>query len=180
MYTIIMNNKKTLIASGRINLYENDNLADKLRFLFPQTYKDISLNECIVRINYMDINGEEISEILERDEVLYKNRLSYRYPVDSKFTEYYRDIEYDISFSILKDGDGDGIEDDVLFHTKKHMIQIHPRPDSIVHDEIIPENSAIKILKEVYELEEQVKNKIDIEKVQELIKINLISEVIEF
>lgn len=156
MYIIVMNEDKTLVASKRINLYEGDNLADKLMFLLPQTYKEIELGECIVRLNYTDLNGEEISEILVKDEELYKDRLCYRYPVDSRFTEYYRDIVYDISFSVDEDVDGDGIEDDVLFHTENHMIRILPRPDSIVHEDPIQKDAAGKIQKEMLELEHRI------------------------
>ena len=156
MYIIVMNEDKTLVASKRINLYEGDNLADKLMFLLPQTYKEIELSECIVRLNYTDLNGEEISEILVKDEELYKDRLCYRYPVDSRFTEYYRDIVYDISFSVAEDVDGDGTEDDVLFHTENHMIRILPRPDSIVHEDPIQKDAAGKIQKEMLELEHRI------------------------
>ena len=156
MYIIVMSEDKSLVASKRIKLYEGDNLADKLIFLLPQTYKEIELSECIVRLNYIGLNGEEISETLVKDEELYKDRLCYRYPVDSRFTEYYRDIVYDISFSVSQDMDGDGRDDKVLFHTKNHTIRILPRPDSIVHEEVIPEDAAGKLQKDMLELEHRI------------------------
>lgn len=148
MYTILMNKDKTLVASRRIDLYEGDNLVDKIQFLFPQTYKDIDLEECIVRFNYIDLTGEECSEILVKDDELYKNKLRYRYPIDSNFTKLYGDITFDISFSMESE--------DVLFHTEKHAISIIPHIGSIPPTEIIPEDSAGKILKEVYKIEERV------------------------
>lgn len=149
MYTIIMNKDKTLVASRRIDLYEGDNLVDKIQFLFPQTYKDIDLEKCIVRFNYIDLTGEECSEILVKDDELYKNKLRYRYSIDSNFTKLYGDIIFDISFSVESE--------EVLFHTEKHIISIIPHLGSIPPTEILPEDSAGKILKEVYELEERVK-----------------------
>lgn len=153
MYTIIMNNNKSLTTSKRIALYEGDNLADKIRFLFPQTYKDISLADCIVVLKYIDVTGQEQTEVLVKEDDLYKNRLSYKYPVDSKFTRFYGDILYYISFLMFNEDEN---TEDVLFHTESHTITINPRPDSIAPDETIPEDSASKILKEVYYLEERV------------------------
>ena len=167
MYTILMNKDKTLVASRRIDLYEGDNLVDKIQFLFPQTYKDIDLEECIVRFNYIDLTGEECSEILVKDDELYKNRLSYRYQIDSKFTKLYGDIIYDISFS-----DGS----DVLFHTESHMISIIPRPGSIPPEEILPEDSAGKILKDIIKLEERVEK---IEKNIDSIDVNDVVKYVE-
>lgn len=157
MYIILMNKDKSLTTSKRVDLYEGDNLADKIRFLFPEVYNGINLDECVVRLNYRDVIGEERSEILVKDTELYKNRLSYRYPIDSKFTEFYGDILFNISFSVTDDTDGDGTTENVLFHTESHVIAIKPRPDSIAPEEILPENSTGKILKEIYDLEEQVK-----------------------
>ena len=156
MYIILMNKDKSLTTSKRVDLYEGDNLADKIRFLFPEVYNGINLDECVVRLNYRDVIGEERSEILVKDTELYKNRLSYRYPIDSKFTEFYGDILFNISFSVTDDTDGDGTTENVLFHTESHVIAIKPRPNSIAPDEIIPEDSASKILKEVHNLEERI------------------------
>lgn len=163
MYIIIMNNNKTLTTSKRVALYEGDNLADKVRFLFHQTYNNISLEDCVVRLNYRDLTGKEQSEILVKDEELYKERLSYTFPIDSKFTEFYGDILFDISFSVTDDTDGDGTTENVLFHTESHVITIKPRPNSIAPDEIIPEDSASKILKEVHNLEDRVE---ELEKIE--------------
>lgn len=154
MYIIIMNKDKTLTTSKRINIYEGDKLADKVQFLFPQVYNGINLDECAVRINFRDLVGLEQSEVLVKDDELYKNRLSYRYPIDSKFTRSYGDIIYYISFSVMTDEETE--TEDVLFHTGSHMIKVLPRPDSVPPEEIFPEDSAGKILKEVYKIEERV------------------------
>ena len=154
MYIIIMNKNKSLTTSKRVDLYEGDNLADKIRFLFPEVYNGINLDECVVRLNYKDLTGEEQSEVLEKDSDLYKNRLSYRYPIDSKFTRFYGDILYHISFSMINSKTEN---ENVLFHTGTHKITILPKSDSIPPEEILPEDSAGKIIKEVYDLEERVK-----------------------
>lgn len=165
-----MNSYKKLTTSRKIDLYEGDNLADKIRYLFPQKYNGIDLSEYIVRFNYIDLYGEERSYILEKDKDLYKERLSYHFPVDNKLTEFFGKIVYYISFSSK-----DNIKN-VLFHTENHMIEILSRQDSIPPNEILPNNSAGKILKEVYELEDRID---ELEKNSGIVEVNDVVKFVE-
>lgn len=157
MYTILMNNDKSLVASKRIDLYEGDNLADKIQFLFPQTYKDINLNECVIRINYIDLAGENIVETLIKDNELYKDKIRCVIPVDSELTLLYGDITFEVIFCLDIDGNFD-LDVDSLFRTEQYTLSIIPHLTSIPPTEIIPENAAGKIIKKFQEDFDKVKN----------------------
>lgn len=154
MHIIIMNKDKTLYTSKRVSLYEGDNFADKIRFLFPETYNDILLKDCSVRLHYNDSNGEECYDELVKDEDLYKGRLSYRHPIDSDFTEFARDIVVYITFSRINP---DTNKEEIILHTGSCVISISPLPGSDTTT-IIPDNSVVKINKEIEKISSEMES----------------------
>ena len=87
MYTIIMTSGKELIATVKQNIYQGDNNIDKIHFLLPQYYNAIDLSKCIISVNYIypDSSGNVEKLTLSKD--LYKGKLEYFLPIDSKFTK---------------------------------------------------------------------------------------------
>lgn len=94
MYTILMNSDKSLICTVRTTLYQRDKLVDKLQILIPQTYEDIDLSDFTAVLKYVDQGNEVHSEILIKDEELYKdNYLRYTLPVDTDLTRFSGNIK---------------------------------------------------------------------------------------
>ena len=116
MYTILMNNDKSLIASVRTTIYQRENLVDKIQFLCPQKYDDVNLADYVAVLKYVDQGNELHFEVLAKDSELYKNRLRYILPVDTKLTRFAGNVSVrilfvqDISYNsllnpVLKTGD---------------------------------------------------------------------------
>lgn len=94
MYTILMNSDKSLVCTTRTTLYQRDKLVDKLQILIPQTYEDVDLSDFTTVLKYVDQGNEVHSEILVKDEELYKeNYLRYTLPIDTNLTRFAGDIK---------------------------------------------------------------------------------------
>jgi len=94
MYTILMNSDKSLVCTTRTTLYQRDKLVDKLQILIPQTYEDVDLSDFTTVLKYVDQGNEVHSEILVKDEELYKeNYLKYTLPIDTSLTRFAGDIK---------------------------------------------------------------------------------------
>ena len=96
---IIMNKDKSLTITSKTKIYCKENMVDKLKFLFPETYQDLVLSECTATLKYVDAHDIPHAEILHKDEELYKGKLSYTLPIDSNLTEYPGNITLRITFS---------------------------------------------------------------------------------
>lgn len=99
MYTIIMNSDKSLVTTVRTTLFQREKLADKIQFLFPEYYGDLTLNEFTAVLKYLDPGNELHSEILVPDEALYKDKIRYTLPVDTKLTRFAGDITIRITLT---------------------------------------------------------------------------------
>lgn len=94
MYTILMNSDKSLVCTTRTTLYQRDKLVDKLQILIPQTYEDVDLSDFTTVLKYVDQGNEVHSEILVKDEELYKeNYFKYTLPIDTNLTRFAGDIK---------------------------------------------------------------------------------------
>ncbi len=99
MIVIVMNPDKSLVITKQTNIYRKENMVDKLKFLFPETYAELNLSECNAILKYTDTNNIAHSEILQRDEELYKGKLSYTLPIDTEITEFPGDIHLRVTFT---------------------------------------------------------------------------------
>lgn len=117
MYTIVMNQDKSLSQTEVTTLYQGENLVDKIRFLIPLKYGDLDLSEFSSKLKYIDQGNVIHLEGLELSEKLYKDcMLCYYLPIRSKLTKFAGDIAMQISFD--KDGQN-------ILHTSETIITIH-------------------------------------------------------
>lgn len=134
MYTIIMNQDKSLTTSVKTTLYQREKMADKIQFLLPQKYEDIEIHDCIILLKYVDQGNVAQSIKLKIDEELYKDRIRCVIDVDTEFTRFAGDISIHLSF--LKLNLDSGLQEEVL-HSGETTIHINPIKDiySFVSDE---------------------------------------------
>ncbi len=125
MYTILMTNYKELIATKRTTLYQRENLADKIQFLFPQTYGELNLADYHAVLKYLDQANIPHAEVLSLDENLYKEKLRYVLPVDTDLTKFAGDVTLRVSF-IKTDLDN---QQQVVLHTGEYTLTISPLAD---------------------------------------------------
>lgn len=108
MYTIVMDKYKDLNTTVRSVIYKGENMVDKIQFLIPQKYDGnagresinpdtgeteliqdgvIDISNYTVTLKYVDPNGNFHSEVLARDDELYKDYYRYTLPVETAFTQ---------------------------------------------------------------------------------------------
>lgn len=99
IYTIIMDKYKQLVTTVQQTIYQRDNLVDELQFLFPQFYNSFDLSEFNVVLKYVDQANTPHVELLQRHSELYKDKLKYTLPINTKLTRFAGDIEIRITFT---------------------------------------------------------------------------------
>lgn len=98
MYPIVMNESKDLIARHMPTVYQRESLVDKLCFVFPEEYHDISFADATAILKYTDVANVPHAEVLAT-EPLYENKLSYVLPIDTKITKFAGDIVFNITLT---------------------------------------------------------------------------------
>lgn len=136
MYTIIMNDDKSLTTTVKTKLYQKEKLVDKIQFLFPLLYNDEELSEYIIRLEYTDQRNVIHSEILAIDKENYPYKENYFrciLPVDTNLTAYTGEIKIRLSL-IRIDAN---LNTQFVLHTGEETIEIYPVRDlySFVPDE---------------------------------------------
>lgn len=53
MYTVLIQDDNSVIATVRQRIMQNSNLVDSLRIIVPKTYNDIDLSECTAYLEYL-------------------------------------------------------------------------------------------------------------------------------
>lgn len=125
MYTILMHDDKTLSASHKTNIYQHDNLADKIQFLFPTNCGEIDLTTCSVLLRYIDQGNIPHEEPLIIDEELYKNHIRATFDVKSTELTYFAgDVDIHLCFIKVTDD----ASDYVALQTGDITITVLPRP----------------------------------------------------
>lgn len=93
MYTILMNDDKSLTKTVVRTLYQGENLVDKFRFLIPISYNNLHLADFTTTLKYIDQGNIVHSEKLLLSDDLYKEHmLCFHLPVDSELTKFAGDI----------------------------------------------------------------------------------------
>ena len=126
MYTYIMNADKSLIRTSESTIYQRENLVDKIQFLFPEVYENLSLRDFIAILKYIDQGNEAHIEILEADEEPYvyegSSYIRYIVPITTQLTRFSGSVKFRISFLNIES------EEEVL-HTGEALIVIKPLKD---------------------------------------------------
>lgn len=93
MFIIFMNTDKSLIQTKKMTIYQRENLVDKIKFLIPQKYEDLNLEELKVVLKYVDQGNIAHAEYLQKEDALYENMLSYILPINTSLTRFCGDIK---------------------------------------------------------------------------------------
>ena len=120
-----MNKDKELVTTVKTTLYQREKLVDKIQFLIPETYNDLTLSDFTVILKYVDQANVPHAEILIKDEDLYKNKLRYTLPVDTNLTRFTGDVSVRLTFS-KTDSE---TKTQYVLHTGEANISISPLSD---------------------------------------------------
>lgn len=112
MYTILLNESNELITSVKERIMQRSKLVDSLHFLVDPIYKEMSMSDFLVTMEYiLPISREYKTEILVQSPELYKGKLEYKLPFDTCLTKEHGKIEVQLTFTKVElTPDGDSIQ----------------------------------------------------------------------
>lgn len=123
MYTILMDDDKSLSTSVRTTLYQGENLVDKIQFLCPEFYEELSLKKCKVLLKYIDHGNVPHCETLKVDDELYKGKVRCVLPLDTELTRFAGDILISLTFTYTDEE----IRTKYTLHSGDVKITINPK-----------------------------------------------------
>lgn len=125
MYNIVMNERKELIARNMPTIYQRESLVDKLYFVIPEKYNDVSFIGATALLKYTDVANVVHTEKLEEEVGLNNGYITFGFPIDTELTKFAGDIL--VSLTITKTN----IETkkQYVLHTGKKIISVQPRED---------------------------------------------------
>jgi len=155
MYTILVKDTNELSITVKERIMQRSKLIDNLHFLVSPLYKDeIDMTGFTVMMEYiLPISKKYRSEILTLSEELYKEKLEYKLPFDTKLTEEAGSIEVQLSF-IKLDLDEEGNSVQYVRKTSPATITIVPIS---AWSDIIPDEVLSPIDAKMLEIQGQIK-----------------------
>lgn len=126
MYTILMKDDKSLVATNKVAIHQREKLVDKMQFLLPVVYEDIVIQECIIILKYVDQGNIAHAETLTIDDELYKGKISCLLPIDTNLTKFAGDVT--LYLSCIRINSEDKLQEEVL-HSGEITITISPLSD---------------------------------------------------
>lgn len=167
MYTILVNDDNTLTTSVKERIMQRSKLVDSLHFLVNQTYKDYDMSDFTVNMEYiLPVSKEYKSEILEKEENLYKDKLEYKLPFDTNLTKEHGNIEVQLTF-IKTELDEEGVGKQFVRKTSPTTITIVPIS---AWSDIIPDKALNAIDQKLIQVDTMIKT------LTENIEINSLSK----
>lgn len=154
MYTFLINEDNTLTTSVKERIMERSKQVDNLHFLADPTYKDVDMSDYTVMLEYLlPVSKRYKTEILEKSEELYKNKLEYKLPIDTNLTSEPGDIEIQLTFlNVTMDPDGT---------TVQHVRKVGPGVISIIPiqnwSDIVPDEALGALDQRILVLNAQIK-----------------------
>lgn len=118
MYTILVKQDDTLVATNRENIYHRTSLVHKLRFLVDPLYNDgnetLDMRTCICTLEYKTpISNTYVPVILTPSVDLYKEKVEYLLPVDTAITSEVGNVELKLSWIKLESGENGNFKERV-------------------------------------------------------------------
>jgi hypothetical protein len=116
MYTILINQDDTITTSVRENIMHRSSMVNKLHILTSQYYHEedekLDMRTFTCAIEYvLPVSRKYVVEVLTPSENLYKEKLEYKLPIDTRITSEPGDVAYKFTFTKLEmDGDGKFVE----------------------------------------------------------------------
>lgn len=154
MYTILMKEDKSLVATSRSILRQYESLVDKIQFIIPKMYGDLdfSTGDYQIVLKYVDQANIPHTVFLEKGEELYKeNYINCILPVGIELTKFAGDITMYISVMDVNIEDETKVE---VLHTNGITISITPLDDIYG---FAPNESFQKMDQEILKLQVAIK-----------------------
>lgn len=154
MYTILVSDSHELIKSQTERIMQRSKLIDKLHILVPPKRNDVDMSEFNVTMEYiLPISRKYCIETLILSDELYKDRLEYILPFDTKLTSEAGDIEIQLTFTKVEMGE-DGSDKSIVRKTGSTTITILPIS---AWSDFIPDDALTSLDQRLIKLDSQIK-----------------------
>ena len=112
MYTILITDQNEMVTTVKERIMQRSKLVDNLHFLVAPMYKDISMADCTVLLEYITpVSREYKTETLVKSDELYKDMLEYKLKFDTCLTKEAGKIEIQLTFiKVGLSADGEPIQ----------------------------------------------------------------------
>ena len=97
-----MDNNKNLFTSVRTNIFQKENMVDKIQFLIPKDFNELGLENYTALLKYVDPNGNFQSEVLTADVDTFEDYIKYELPVSTKLTQIAGSISLRLTFILYE------------------------------------------------------------------------------
>lgn len=102
MYTILINEDHSFTHTNKKRILLRSNEIDKIRFLVKPVYGDLDMTKCNAVLEYVTpISRKYDVIVLKPSAELYKNRVEFILPIDTRFTSEVGNLELTVNFSYL-------------------------------------------------------------------------------
>lgn len=154
MYTILVKDTNELTITVKERIMQRSKLIDTLHFLVNPLYKEINMADFTVMMEYiLPVSKEYQTELLTLSEELYKEKLEYKLPFDTKLTKEAGNIEVQLSFTKV-DLDAEGNTIQYVRKTSPTTITIVPIS---AWSDIIPDTALNAVDQRILETQAQIK-----------------------
>lgn len=162
MYTFLVTQDNKLITSAKERIMHRSKLVDKMHFLVDPIYNDLEMKDFTVILKYkLPISNELCTEELVLSKDLYKDKLEYVLPIDTKLTKEYGDIELFLTF-LNEEMDENGTVIQRIRQIDSTFMTIHALPEwsnatndsylSVVDQKLLQVQGMIRELEEEREI----------------------------
>lgn len=133
MYTILVKDDHSLVATQRERIMQRSKLVNKMHFLVPPNFDGLDMTNTTVCLEYLrPISREYKAEVLIRSAELYKDHLEYILPIDTDLTKEAGQVELQLTFTWV-DMDVDGKVSQHVRKTELTYITIIPIANWSIH-----------------------------------------------
>ena len=154
MYTILINDDNTMIATQVQRIVQRSKLVDDLCFLVKPVYNGYEMKNFTVSLEYvLPVSRKYKHEILVLSDDAYKDYLKYVLPVDTELTSEAGDIEIKLTF-ILSDLDVNGKSIQRVRKITSTMITVVP---TSAWSDVIPDDTLDALDQRIIKIDAQVK-----------------------
>ena len=157
MYTILVNQDRTLTATVKKRIMHRSNLVNKFQFLIDEVYNGYTTRDYTVAIEYvLPISKHYTIEILSPSDELYKGKLQYLLPIDTKLTSEVGEVEIKLIMTQLIMDENGNISDPV---ERTDMTKVNILPTELWEDYIASSDlgSVAQMLLQTQSTAEQLK-----------------------
>lgn len=159
MYTILINDDNTMIATQVQRIMQRSKLVDDLHFLVDQMYNDLPMEDFTATLEYiLPVSKEYKTETLVLSEDLYKGKLEYKLPLDTHFTKEAGSVEIQLTFTYV-DIDDEGNDIQRVRKISSAVVEIVPLSAWF---EIIPDEALSAIDQRIIKQDAQIKAMTDL------------------